>query len=98
MSKTNYKQTQFVSNLDLYNNKFKYDIEILEQNVDHLDNKYLLYTQNLTADFCVKYLYNPDINLGDEDSYLFDMSYILAQQKHISKMEFMNALNKLLKN
>jgi hypothetical protein len=88
------KQKIVLTNMDLFHNRYKYNIDLLEQNIDHLNNKYLLYTQKLTAEFCVKYLYNPDINSGDEDSYIFDKYYILAQQKHISEKEFDDTLNK----
>jgi hypothetical protein len=72
------------------NNLFenKYDLNILENNIDHLDIKIVLFTQKLTADFCVKYIFNPDIDSGSEDSYIFDKCYILAEQPHITEEEF----------
>ena len=71
---------------DLFKNI--YDINVLENNIDHLNIKIVLFTQKLTADFCVKYIFNPDIDSGSEDSYIFDKCYILAEQCHISEEEF----------
>ena len=52
-----------VTNTDLLNNRYKYSIDILEQNIveNHLDAKILLATQNLTPEFCVKYILDLDI-------------------------------------
>ena len=66
-----------LNNLDLLNNKFKYDINILEKNIQHLNKKILISTQKLTAKFCIMYLFDMDIKSGNENSYLFDVNYIL---------------------
>jgi len=50
-----------VTNTDLLKNKYKYSIEILEENIEHLDEKILLATQKLTPEFCVKYILDLDI-------------------------------------
>jgi len=76
-----------VTNSDLLNNRNKYSIDILEQNVTHLDEKILLSTQKLTPEFCIKYILNLDIESGSEDSYIFDVYYILSKQEHITKKE-----------
>jgi hypothetical protein len=76
-----------VTNTDLLKNKYKYSIEILEENIEHLDEKILLTTQKLTPEFCVKYILDLDIESGGEESYIFDICYILAFQKHITKKE-----------
>ena len=65
---------QIIKNYDLLYNK--YDVNILEQNVDHLNKRFLICTQNLTAEFCVKYILNLNIELGSEDSYIYDINYI----------------------
>ena len=84
-----------VTNSDLLANKYKYSIEILEQNIveNHLDEKILLATQTLTPEFCVKYILDLDIDNGGEESYIFDICYILEFQKHITEDE----LAKLIK-
>jgi hypothetical protein len=84
-----------ITNMDLLNNKFKYDINILEKNVKHLNKKILISTQNLDAKFCIKYLLNLDIESGNEDSYLFDINYILDKQPHINEQDLYTEFNLL---
>ncbi len=78
-----------VTNTDLLKNKYKYSIDILEKNIveNNLDEKILLATQKLTPEFCVKYILDLDIESGGEESYIFDVCYILEFQKHITKKE-----------
>lgn len=78
-----------VTNTDLLANRNKYSIDILEKNMveNHLDEKILLATQTLTPEFCVKYILDLDIEGGGEESYIFDVCYILSFQKHITKKE-----------
>jgi len=66
----------------------KYSIEILEQNINNLNKKILLATQKLTVEFCIKYILDMDIDNGSEDSYIFDIDYILDFQTHLTKQEF----------
>ena len=75
-----------ITNKDLFNNK--YSIDILEKNINMLNKKIILFTQTLTAEFCVKYILDLDIDSGSEDSYIFDKNYILESQPHISNEEF----------
>ena len=84
-----------VTNSDLLANKYKYSIEILEQNIveNHLDEKILLATQTLTPEFCVKYILDLDIEGGGEESYIFDVWYILGFQKHITEKELMDLIS-----
>ena len=82
-----------LNNLDLLNNKFKYDISILEKNVHHLNKKILISTQKLTAHFCILYLFDTDIDSGNEDSYLFDINYILEKQPHILEEDLYTEIN-----
>ena len=78
-----------VTNTDLLANKNKYSIEILEQNIvkNHLDEKIMLATQILTPEFCVKYILDLNIEGGGEETYIFDICYILSFQKHITEKE-----------
>lgn len=73
---------------DLFHNRNKYSIEELENNIQYLSSKYLVCTQILTAEFCVKYILDLDIDSGSEDSYLFDKNYILENQPHITEKDF----------
>ena len=65
-----------------------YSINLLEQNIHNLNKKILLATQKLTAEFCIKYILDLDIDNGSEDSYIYDVDYILDFQKHLTKQEF----------
>ena len=47
-----------ITNTDLLQNKNGYSIDILEKNIIFLNKKILLSTQKLTAEFCVKYIFN----------------------------------------
>ena len=76
-----------VTNTDLLTNRNKYSIDILEKNIKHLDEKILLATQTLTPEFCVKYILDLDIEGGGEETYIFDVCYILSLQKHITEKE-----------
>lgn len=80
-----------ITTTHLYYNK--YDIEILEKNINHLNKKVLLCTQKLTAEFCIKYILVMDIESGSEDSYIFDKNYILERQQHITDEEFDTVYN-----
>ena len=70
--------------------KNKYEIDILERNVEKLDKKILLATQVLTADFCIKYIWDPETDSGSEDSYIYDFAYILDFQPHLTEDELIN--------
>ena len=69
-------------------NKNKYTMEEIRDNVDHLNVKFLLYTQILDEDFCVEYILDMRMNSGDEDSYLLCEDYILAKQPHLDEALF----------
>lgn len=65
-----------------------YSINLLELNIRNLNKKILLATQKLTAEFCIKYILDLDIDNGSEDSYIYDVDYILGFQKHLTRQEF----------
>ena len=74
---------KIVQHQDLMYNK--YNIEILEYNIDNLGLRRLLVTQTLTVDFCVKYLLNPEEHgMCVEDNYI-SKNDILFYQPHITK-------------
>jgi hypothetical protein len=72
----------------------QYSIEILEKNIHNLNKKRVINTQKLTADFCVNYLLDNNIDSGSEDSYIFDEAYILNSQQHITDEEWSKAIQK----
>ena len=80
--------TMKICNIDLMNNKYKYSEETLEKNISQLNKKIILQTQTLSAKFCLKYIYCiDDIDDGDEESYIFDINYILECQPHIDELQ-----------
>ena len=81
----------------LFYTNYIYDIEFLEKYVNYFNEKTLLQTQMLTAKFCIIYILDMDIDNGIEDSYLFDIPYILSYQTHITKEEIYEAYNKYFK-
>ncbi len=74
--------------------KKKYDIELLEKNIHNLSMKTLLYTQDLTADFCIKYVLNEKYASCVEDTFL-SMGDVLNSQKHITRSSIYQAYNKV---
>lgn len=70
-----------INNTDLKENKHRYTIEELEENVDHLNLGVILSTQTLTPEFCIKHYLN-DVDV--EESYKFTETYIVAKQPHIT--------------
>jgi len=71
----------------------KYSIEILEENISRLANKTLLYTQDLTADFCSKYILNDDYTCCVEETYI-NCYDVLRAQKHITESELTASIQK----
>ena len=68
--------------------KYKYSVNILENNINDLSLWRILQTQILTADFCVKYLYCVKSVTNDESPiYLHD---ILNWQEHLSRDDIFN--------
>ena len=58
----------------------KYDIETLEYNIDNLSLRNLLKTQILTAEFCAKYLMNPEEHGMCREDHYIDWNDILHYQ------------------
>lgn len=81
-----------ITNIDLY--KQKYDIQILEENINNLSLRTLLNTQILTIDFCVKYILDHDNRYAWREEET-DLSYydIVSCQRHINIDELINLHN-----
>jgi hypothetical protein len=88
---TSNNKDQIITTTNLYNTI--YSIDVLERNINHLNKKVLLCKQKLTAEFCVKYILDMNIESGSEDTYIFDKNYILERQEHITDEEFDTAYN-----
>lgn len=74
--------------------KTRYTLDVLERNVGKLDKKILLATQTLNAEFCINYIWDPDIESGSEDSYIYDFDYILSFQKQLTREQLADAFAK----
>ncbi len=86
--------TKFILLNDSMIRKKKYDIEVLEKNIHNLSMKTLLYTQDLTAEFCIKYILDEKYASCVEDTFL-SMSDVLYAQKHITRAAVYQAYNKV---
>lgn len=85
------KKNEFISDHDLRTGQ--YSISVLEENIDRLTNKTLLYTQKLTADFCVNYILNEEYSSCVEETYI-NAYDVLQAQLHITKEELSDALKR----
>jgi hypothetical protein len=74
--------------------KKKYNIELLEKNIHNLSMRTLLYTQDLTAEFCIKYVLNEKYASCVEDTFL-SIGDVLNSQKHITRSAIYQAYNKV---
>ena len=74
--------------------KNKYSITILEENINYLSIKKLLYTQVLTAEFCAKYILNDEYASCVEETYICDID-VLHNQPHIKQSDLCDARKKL---
>jgi hypothetical protein len=72
----------------------KFDIYTLEKNINNLSLKTLLYTQTLTAEFCIKYILDQKYASCVEDTYI-DIGDVLNAQPHITKQDLLQAIHKL---
>ena len=86
--------TKFILLNDSMLRKKKYDIEVLEKNIHNLSMKTLLYTQDLTAEFCIKYILDEKYASCVEDTFL-SMGDVLNAQKHITRAAIYQAYNKV---
>ena len=85
-----------ITNSNLRTNKNKYTIAQLELNINNLSMTILVNTQQLTPDFCVKYILNEDFMDCNEEVYRLDIWYVLSAQPHITKKELDEAFDKYI--
>ena len=76
-----------ITNNDLRNNKNKYSLTELEENINNLQIKIVLNTQILNADYCAKYILDENRATCEEDLWLIDVGYVLSKQPHITREE-----------
>lgn len=83
-----------ITEYDLCNQK--YGIDVLTKYFHSLNTKVVLKTQDLTAQFCVKYILDTPIESGNKSSGCYTKNIILRCQKHISEAEFDTAYSHYL--
>lgn len=88
------EDNEFILLNDSMIRKKKYHIQLLEKNIHNLSMKTLLYTQDLTADFCIKYVLNEKYASCVEDTFL-SIGDVLNAQKHITRSAIYQAYNKV---
>jgi len=81
-----YYQKEKISDSDLCNQK--YSIYVLEKHINYLNKKVVLSTQQLTAQFCIKFILDTAIEPGKQDSGIYTKNNILRRQQHITDEEF----------
>ena len=72
--------------LDLYNKK--YDMQTLKENIYAVKLWDILKTQELTRDFCVKYILNLNYQMEKEDEKI-TFQDVLQLQPHIDKRDLL---------
>jgi hypothetical protein len=77
-----------ITNEDLYKNT--YALSVLKENIYAVSLRDILKTQRLTADFCVKYILNPNFQITAEDESI-TVELVKEWQPHISKEELVVA-------
>jgi hypothetical protein len=78
-----------IANKDLYDRKYTYNE--LKSNIYAVSLLDILKTQDLTLDFCVKYILNEDFQLLDEDKTI-TINTVNKYQPHLSKNKLINSL------
>lgn len=73
---------------ELYSKQF--NLETLKANIYAVSLTDILKTQKLTADFCIKYILNPNFQFIDEDQ-LITIELVKKFQPHITNIEFILA-------
>lgn len=82
------EKRRILSDLDI---KYKkYNITELEENIDYLSQWALIKYQDLTAEFCAKYILDEQYASCGEDTYIC-MEDILQFQQHLLKEDIVNA-------
>ncbi len=80
-----------ITNSDLH--KMQFTEDILVKNIDNLNAKTIVNTQKLSPAFCIEHIVcMENIDSGDEDSYLFDIPYILSKQPHLKEEKLLSEL------
>lgn len=77
-----------LTNDDLYKNQYNY--ETLKTNIYAVSLLDILKTQQLTGEFCIKYILNPNFQLSEQDEKI-TIELVKFLQPHISDEDFLIA-------
>jgi hypothetical protein len=80
-----------ITNLDLY--EYKFPINVLESNINSLDLRTLIKTQDLTYEFVINYVLNDDYQITPEEKTI-DMYDVVYNQPHIDINELKKRLGR----
>lgn len=76
----------------------QYSMATLIEHIDYLNTKTILMTQkNLSAEFCARYILNPEYHISYEDHYGIDIDLVLRSQPQISREALEDAWAKEVK-
>ena len=70
-----------ISNLDLYS--YRFPLDVLEKNINSLDLRTLIKTQDLDYDFVVNFVLNEEYQITPEEKTI-DMYDVAYNQTHIN--------------
>jgi hypothetical protein len=73
--------------------KKKYPIQVLENNIYNLSLMRILHTQELTPEFCIKYILSEDYASCVEETYICDID-VLYHQPHIRQSQLIEERQK----
>jgi len=76
-----------MNNHELYTRKWT--IQELEENIDRLSLKSILYTQRITAEFAVKYILTTDEYACCVEETYYDLDDVLDLQPHLTREEIL---------
>lgn len=82
-----------MNNADLYTREWT--IEELEENIDRLSLKSILYTQRITAEFAVNYILTTDEYACCVEETYYDLNDVLDLQPHLTREEILNVGRRL---
>jgi hypothetical protein len=82
-----------MNNAQLYTREWT--IKELEENIDRLSLKSILYTQQITAEFAVKYILTTDEYACCVEETYYDLDDVLDLQPHLTREEILCVARRL---
>jgi len=73
-------------------------LRVLPPPINYLNPKTILITQRcLSADFCARFILNPEYHISYEDHYEIDIDLVLRSQPQLSREELEDAIHQFKK-